>query len=179
MNLFWDVYWPLLTAAVVIGVLAGVVGFRASSAREPKTREYRRHAALRLAAGTVAVLALGGLWHGPLGAGERLAWTVERTSRQVLNDWEMPGVKAHLARGPLTRALILSGKADDFQRSELVRIMDGVPGVALVRWSDMKRPATLPLLAEAELAGLVGFGLGLLLSYLLELRRRYRAQWSW
>jgi hypothetical protein len=31
---------------------------------------------------------------------------------------------------------------------------------------------TLPLLVEAELLGLFGFGLGLLLTYLLELRRR-------
>lgn len=30
----------------------------------------------------------------------------------------------------------------------------------------------LPLLAEVELMGLTGFGLGLLLTYLLELRRR-------
>ncbi len=33
---------------------------------------------------------------------------------------------------------------------------------------------TLPLLVEAELMGLFGFGLGLLLTYLLELRRRAR-----
>ena len=33
---------------------------------------------------------------------------------------------------------------------------------------------TLPLLAEAELLALLGFGLGLLLTYLLELRRRAR-----
>ncbi len=33
---------------------------------------------------------------------------------------------------------------------------------------------TLPLIAEAELMALTGFGLGLLLTYLLELRRRAR-----
>ena len=33
--------------------------------------------------------------------------------------------------------------------------------------------------AEVELAALISFGLGLLLAYLLELRRRYNAQWSW
>ena len=179
MNLFWDVYWPLLTAAVVIGVLAGVAGFRATSARKPKTREYRRHGELRVAAGALAVLALGALLHGPLGAGEQLASTVDRRSRQVLVDWEMPQVQAHLDRGPLKRTLTLSGPADGFQRTELVRIMDDVPGVGSVRWSDMKPPFALPLVVEAELAALVCFGLGLLLSYLLELRRRYRAQWSW
>jgi len=35
------------------------------------------------------------------------------------------------------------------------------------------------LLAEVELAALISFGLGLLLAYLIELRRRYNAQWSW
>lgn len=33
---------------------------------------------------------------------------------------------------------------------------------------------TLPLMVEAELMALTGFGLGLLLTYLLELRRRAR-----
>jgi len=127
----------------------------------------------------MVVLALGAVWHGPLGTGERLASTIERQSRQVLNDWEMPQVQARVERAPLSRILVLSGPADDFQRSELVRIMNGVPGVAKVRWTDMKPPLALPLFAEAELAALACFGLGLLLSYLLELRRRYRAQWSW
>ena len=39
---------------------------------------------------------------------------------------------------------------------------------------------TLPLLAEVELLGLFGFGLGLLLTYLVELRRRahrYDRRW--
>ena len=39
---------------------------------------------------------------------------------------------------------------------------------------------TLPLIVEAELMALVGFGLGLLLTYLLELRRRarrYKRKW--
>ncbi len=33
---------------------------------------------------------------------------------------------------------------------------------------------TLPLYLEAAMLGLIGFGLGLLLTYLLELRRRAR-----
>jgi len=179
MNAFWDFYWPLLTAAVVFGVVTGVAGFRATPTRPPKSREFRRRAALSVLVGGILVLGLGALWHGPLGTGEKLASTIERQSRQVLNDWEMTQVQAKVERAPLRRTLVLSGPADDFQRSELVRIMDGVPGVANVRWTDMNPPLTLPLLAEAELAGLVCFSLGLLLSYLLELRRRYRAQWSW
>jgi len=179
MNAFWDFYWPLLTAAVVLGVVTGAFGFRATPHRRPKTREFRRRAVFWVLAGGIAVLALGALWHGPFGTGEKLASTIERQSRQVLNDWEMPQVRAEVRRSPLSRTLVLSGPADDFQRSELIRIMDGVPGVANVRWSNMKPPMMLPLLAEAELAALVCFGLGLLLSYLIELRRRYRAQWRW
>lgn len=179
MNVFWDFYWPLLTVAVVAGVLAGAIGFRATPEREPKTPRFKRRAILVVGAGAIVVLAFGALWHGPFGTGNALATTVEQQSRRVLNDWEMPQVRAQLERQPLKRTLVLSGPADDFQRSELIRIMDGVPGVANVRWSDMRSPLGLPLVAEAELAGLLCFGLGLLLSYLLELRRRYRAQWSW
>ncbi len=49
-------------------------------------------------------------------------------------------VQAHLQRRPLARRLILSGPADDFQRSELVRLLDETPGVLEVRWD----PASLP-----------------------------------
>lgn len=179
MNLFWDIYWPLLTVSAVLGAIAGAVGFRATSERRPNTRELKRRALMAVATGALVVLALGAIWHGPLGSGERFVSTVERQSRQVLNDWEMPQVQGRLEPTPIRRTLVLSGPADDFQRSELIRIMNDVPGVARVRWNDMQSPTALPLLAEAELAGLICFGLGLLLSYLLELRRRYRAQWSW
>jgi hypothetical protein len=179
MNAFWDFYWPLLTAAVVVGALTGWMGFRAKGARQPRTSEFRRHAALVAVAGAIAVLVFGALWHGPLGTGHRFATSIEQESRRVLVDWEMPQIQAQLEHRPLKRTLVLAGPADDFQRSELIRIMDGVPGVANVRWADMRSPLRLPLVAEAELAGLLCFSLGLLLSYLLELRRRYRAQWSW
>ena len=97
----------------------------------------------------------------------------------MLVDWEMTQDQARIARGPLKRTVILSGPADEFQRSELARIMNLVPGVGSVRWADMPEGLQLPLLAEVALASLGFFGLGLLLAYLLELRRRYRAQWSW
>lgn len=179
MNAFWDAYWPLFTAAIVLGVAAGAVGFRATPGRHAKTPQFRRHATRAVVIGALVVIALGALWHGPIGTGERFASNVDRQSRKVLDDWEMPQVQGRLQRDPLKRTLVLSGPADDFQRSELIRIMNDVPGVSNVRWTDMQSPSALPLLAEAELAGLLCFGFGLLLSYLLELRRRYRAQWSW
>jgi hypothetical protein len=131
--------------------------------------------------GVAAALGEAALWHGPLGAAARFDRAVEARSRAVLDDWEMTTVDAHFARHPLRRTLILSGIADEFQRRELPRIMAEVPGVGSVRWIDSPRPSPprLPLLAEVELFALAGFGLGLLITYLLELRRRYRAEWRW
>ena len=179
MNAFWDFYWPALVAAIVIGVLVGAIAFRATLDRRPKTKAFRRRATLLAIAGAVLVSAVAAVWDGPAGTAERFAASIERQSREALVNWEMTQVQAHIERAPLERTIVLSGPADDFQRSELVRIIDGVPGVANVRWTDMPDAFALPLLAEAVLASLGFFGLGLLLAYLLELRRRYRAQWSW
>ena len=177
MNLLWDLYWPAITVAVVIGVIAGRLAYRL-----PKTGDspaYRRKRLLTLLVAAAAILLIGWAWHGPIGTGKRFATTVERQTRQVLIDWEMAPVHAAVVRGPLKRSLVLSGPADDFQRSELVRILNGVPGVGEVHWIETRGSFILPLLAEVELAALISFGLGLLLAYLLELRRRYNAQWSW
>ena len=91
----------------------------------------------------------------------------------------MEPVRAVVERRPLSRTLVLSGPADNFQRGELVRILNEVPGVARVRWAKSSPGSTLPMLLEVELAALLSFGLGLLLAYLIELRRRSNAQWSW
>jgi hypothetical protein len=176
MSLLWDVYWPVLTVSIIIGLITGVAAFREEPANTPA---HRRKLVAVLAAGIVLTLAFGAVWHGPVGSGRRVATSIEKQSRQVLIDWEMPGIQAHLERDPLRRTLDLSGAADDFQRGELVRIMSAIPGVARARWTDQPKAAALPLIAEVELAALVSFGLGLLLSYLLELRRRYRAHWRW
>jgi hypothetical protein len=93
-----------------------------------------------LLTGIAAVVAIGALWHGPMGAGERLAARAEASARQTLNYYELPMIHAQMQRHPLARRLILSGPADDFQRSELIRILDETPGVLEVRWD----PASLP-----------------------------------
>ena len=100
-----------------------------------------------------------------------------QTARQTLDYYEMTKVTAHLHHGPLTRRLILSGPADDFQSSELVRIMGDLPGVSNARWS--AKGGGLPLIVEGMAAAVLGFLLGLLLAYLVELRRRYNSQWNW
>lgn len=168
MNLLWDLYWPVIVAAAVAGVIAGAFGFR----RNKKGRA-------ALAAGLAAVLAIAWIWHGPAGAGSRFATAAERQTRQVLVDFEMVPVRAVVARNPLSRTLVLNGPADDFQRAELVRILNDVRGIGSVHWANEPAPLMLPLLLEVELAGLLSFGLGLLMAYLLELRRRSNAQWSW
>lgn len=96
--------------------------------------------ALIFAAGLVATLGFAALWHGPLGAGDRLAGRAEKIARDTFVKYERPMNSARLDRDPLSRRLILSGPADDFQRTEMVRIMAQVPGVNEVRWD----PASLP-----------------------------------
>ena len=100
---------------------------------------------LAIALGAAAVLAETALWHGPLGAGDRLAGKIERTARAELRHLEMPMVTARLERGPLRRRLVLSGPADDFQQRELVRILDEIPGVAGVRWANPPSLAAEPV----------------------------------
>lgn len=91
-------------------------------------------------AGIAVVVGFSALWHGPLGAGEKLARQVEADARHRLDADEMFQVQAHMQRNPLSRRLILSGPADDFQRGELVRRLDDTPGVLEVRWDAASLP---------------------------------------
>jgi len=165
VNVFWYYFWPPVGAGLVIGALVGAFAFR------PRGRR-----SVAVAIGVIATIALAVLWHGPLGAADRYAAAVERSVRQTIVYWEIPQVSGHLHRGPLTRTVLLSGPADDFQRSELVRIIGDVPGVERATWS---AGGGVPLIVEGAAAALLGFLLGLLVAYLRELRRRYNAQWNW
>lgn len=163
MNVLWTYFWPIVAAGLLLGAVLGSAALR-------------RRRMMLIALGVALAVAAAGLWHGPLGAADRFATSIDRTARAVLVDWEMGQVQAKLARGPLTRRLMLSGPADDFQREELVRIMSTIPGVNSATWSSNRG---LPLIAEAALASLAGFLVGLLLAYLVELHRRHNAQWKW
>jgi len=77
----------------------------------------------------------------------------------------------------LTRRLVLAGPADTWQRGELARLFGQVPGVSGATWSE--RDGGLPLIVEEMLGALAGFLLGLLVAWLVQLRRRYNAQWTW
>ena len=94
----------------------------------------------KLLAGALAAVAAAEIYHGPLGAADELEQRIERQARAELDRNEMVQVRAELKHGPLSRTLVLSGPADDFQRSELVRVMGELPGVGAVRWD----PASLP-----------------------------------
>lgn len=87
-----------------------------------------------MAIGVAVVIAATWAWHGPMGAGERFAADVERAARSQLDHDEMTQVQARLEREPLTRRLILSGPADDFQRREIKRRMEALPGVGQAAW---------------------------------------------
>ncbi|MDQ3143590.1 MAG: hypothetical protein M3Q57_01750 [Pseudomonadota bacterium] len=95
---------------------------------------------MTFAAGVAATLGFGALWHGPLGAGERFTDRPEALARATLDRFERPMNSARLERRPLTRTLVLSGPADDFQRMEMVRILREVPGVSAVRWDTASLP---------------------------------------
>jgi hypothetical protein len=96
--------------------------------------------------GLTACIGFTALWHGPLGAGDRLADRAETAARRQLDRDEMFLVQARMQRGPLARRLVVSGPADDFQRAEIIRRLDETPGVLEVRWD----PASLP--QEARVA---------------------------
>lgn len=165
MTAGWQYFWPLFAAGLVIGVIAGLRGFRPSADRRTV-----------LAIGTAAALASALLWHWPLGGSGRFASAVEKEARFVLADWEMGAVSVRLQRGPLTRRLELAGPADQFQRGGLAKLMDLVPGVGGATWSKKR---AMPLAAEGAGIALLGFLAGLLLAYVVELRRRHNAHWTW
>jgi hypothetical protein len=144
VNVLWDYFWPIFAAGLVIGVATGLfssrqlrIGSRNKLVGESRLiSEWRRKRGIIYGGGVAAALVAAMLWHGPLGAGDRVAGNIERTARMTLEHYEMPLVTAKLERSPLRRRLLLSGPSDDFQQKELVRMMDEIPGVSSVRWTN-------------------------------------------
>lgn len=143
MNPLWDYFWPVFSAGVVIGALTGHLAYRQlrldrrnrPAGETALIREWRRTRKIAFAGGAAAALIAAALWQGPLGGGDRLSSKIETNARATLDHLEMTRVSARLERHPLRRRLVLSGPADDFQRAELVQILDDIPGVAGVRWA--------------------------------------------
>lgn len=163
MNTFWAYFWPPLAAGLVFALIGGLIAFR-------------RKAKAPMVFAAILTCIAAAAWHGPLGAADRLTKQVESTARISLVSYEMPMIASHLHHHPLTRAIQLSGPADDFQRRELALILRQIPGVSFVSWTGK---GGLPLIVEGLIASLLGFLTGALLAYLTELRRRHNAQWTW
>jgi hypothetical protein len=184
MTFLWRYYWPVAVAALVIGIFAGRYAFYRSEepdeARDVAPRNKHRRTR-GLGFGLLATLVAALLWHGPMGTANRFADGIDAEAQAELVHQEMTSVQARIEHHPLRRSIVLTGPADDFQRAELVRIMRKLPGVNNAEWirPPLGGSARLPLIAEAALLALLAFAPGLLLSYLLELRRRSNAQWSW
>ena len=168
MNAAWSYFWPCFAIGLVVGLLVGVFALH----RWPKRKRN-----IALGSGAIAAIALALIWHGPLGGADRFAFRVERAAREALDYYELPKVTATLHRNPLSRVLILRGPADDFQRSELPRLFSQLPSVSRAQWGTS--PAGTPLMAEGSAMAVLGFLVGLFLAYLIELHRRYNAQWNW
>lgn len=164
MNALWGYFWPVFALSLLTGVVAGMIAWRSA------TRRWTL-----LAAGAVAMLGGALLWHGPLGGSDRLAASVERIARGALVYYEVPQVRARLQRRPMTREMLLSGPADDFQRREVVRMMSEIPGVSSASWSP---GSSLPLIVEGSVVGLIAYLLGCLLAYAASLHRR-SSQGGW
>ena len=165
MNPVWNYFWPCFAAGLLVGAIAGRISFRRKTGRQ-----------MRLAIGLCALLVLVALWHGPLGAARRFEAKVDGDVHALLVEYEMTQVSAHLHQHLLTRRIMLSGPADDFQHQALIEYIDQISGVESATWS---KRGGLPLIAEGAAVSLLGFLFGLLLAYLVELRRRYNAQWNW
>ena len=172
MNAAWEYFWPIFAAGLVIGAFTGWWFHRQRPGRYRQWPTYGVGFAIALAA-TLS-------WHS-FGGADRLTGSIERTARTTLDYYELPRVGAQVAGAPVRREVALSGPADDFQRTELLRIMNEIPGVDSVVWQDAPSAGKLmlPLIFEAAVVAALGFVLGLLLAQIAESRRRANAEWRW
>ena len=169
MNPLWAYFWPSFVAGIVIGAIILTIIFRR------RLTGWRKW--ILFDAGVVLAVLSSLLWSGPLGGARRFIDSVEPLGRKALDYYEMTQISARLGRAPLTRELILEGPADDFQTSELVRLMSQLPGVSDATWKGGN--GALPIILEGALVAIAGFLVGALLAYLAERHRRHNAQWSW
>lgn len=127
-----------------------------------------------LGVGATATVLVALAWHGPGGAGNRFANGVDSQVRSFLVHYEMPQVNGRMQRSPLARRVVFGGPADDFQRTEIVRIAEEIGGVGEARWNSRRPLFPLPLAIEAVLAALVAFAIGVILAFVFSLGRESR-----
>ena len=135
---------------------------------------------LKILVGMIAVAAMTGLNHGPLGRGAELVDAIETAARQKVAATEVPGIEVRLGREPLSRLATLSGPADPFQREgqgELKGLNDhvrDVDGISAIRWSDGPERTAIPLLLETLILTIAAYLIGLALGWVLWGRNRER-----
>jgi hypothetical protein len=134
---------------------------------------------VKLLIGLAAILLMGWIWHGPAGRGEAFAERLDGGARAAVAATELPGIEVRLARHPIRRIAILSGRADDLQRHGMGSQpgLDGyvaaVPGIAGVHWADQPGGSGgLPLLAETLILLVISYALGLGIGWFLFGRRK-------
>ena len=126
-----------------------------------------------LGLGIAATLAASLLWHGPGGAGARLGKLLDHETRIMLDNYEMQFIGARIQHDPLTRRMVLDGPADNFQRAEIKRMTETLPGVATAHWTGSgDRTRQSPVLLEVAIMALACFAAGAILAYVAALRRR-------
>lgn len=99
----------------------------------------------KLTTGLAAALLAGWVHHGPYGGGARFIDHLEQRARLRLRVANVSTVSVRMQRDPLARQVILSGRADTFQKNGLGSYpginerMRTIPGVTGVRWEGEAR----------------------------------------
>lgn len=169
MTPLFDYFWPSFICGVLAGAVAGTIMWKRHLVG-PKRK-------LAIGAGALTAISCAMIWSGPLGGADRFIAAAEAPIRQMLINYEMTQVSAHLRRAPLRRQIVYSGPADEFQRTELVHMAEGAPGIASATWNLKVR--AIPIVVEGAAVALLGLLFGLFLAYLAELHRRNNEGWSW
>jgi hypothetical protein len=92
--------------------------------------------------GLLAVAAMGWLSHGPLGNGEALVSALEARARAVVVASQVSGVDARMQRDPMSREVVLSGPANDYQREGMGQFpglndrIREIEGISSLRWAN-------------------------------------------
>jgi hypothetical protein len=128
--------------------------------------------------GLLAVLLMGWVSHGPLGAGERLLSSLEARASAEIDKSQVAGVEVRMKRDPMARVATLSGPANDFQREGMGQFpgindrIRAVEGIDRIEWNQPTGAAhperfLMPLLAETLIALVLAYLVGVGVAWLL------------
>jgi hypothetical protein len=121
----------------------------------------------KITIGLAVALLAGWLYHGPYGGGAAFADALEERAQIRLRATQLPGVTVAMERDPLARVVVLSGRANEFQRKGLPGFpgiderMRSIPGVAAMRWQGETGGRWVPLILETLILCALAFAIGL------------------